>query len=415
MPGTNSGVIAFDHVSKCFNLQRSGARSFPEAVVRLLDRRRRQEPFWVLDDVSFSVAPGTTLGLIGPNGAGKSTVLKLISRIIEPTAGEVRVDGRVGALLELGAGFHPDLSGRENIYLNGSILGLSRAEIRHKLDAIVDFSELGRFIDVPVKHYSSGMYVRLGFAVAVHIDPEILLVDEVLAVGDASFQHKCLDRVAQLRRDGVTILLVSHDLDTIQLLCDEALWFSQGRIQRQGAVTDVVMAYLNDVARREEGGGAQGVPPSHADKRWGTGKIRIWKVELCNGDGTPSSTFHTGDPMEIHLHYRTRERVAAPVFGLAIHHQNGTHICGPNTGFGRLDLPAVSGEGEVVYRIPALPLLEGAYLISVAAHHQADVEMYDFQDRLYPFRVYPGRTPECYGLVTLNGTWSVADEAPDAA
>ncbi|MBN1487947.1 MAG: ABC transporter ATP-binding protein, partial [Anaerolineae bacterium] len=219
-------AVEFDHVSKRFILEKSRSQSFQEVMVNLFKRERREsQAFWALNDVTFSLEKGKTVGFIGANGAGKSTALKMISSIIEPTSGEVRSYGRVGALLELGAGFHPDLTGRENIFLNGAILGLSRDEIRGKVDDIISFAELERFIDVPVKHYSSGMYVRLGFSVAIHTKPEILLVDEVLSVGDANFQHKCMEQIAQLRNSGVTIVLVSHSLETIQSFCEHVIWF----------------------------------------------------------------------------------------------------------------------------------------------------------------------------------------------
>ena len=218
-----SAAIRFDGVSKKFILHHERARSFQELVVGLFRHNNRsREEFWALRDVSFTVAPGETVGIIGPNGAGKSTVLKLISRIMEPTSGQITVHGRIGALLELGAGFHPDLTGRENIYLNGSILGLSRAEIRCRLDDIIAFAELERFIDIPVKHYSSGMYVRLGFSVAVHTDPEVLLVDEVLAVGDAEFRKKSAERIENFRKNSTTILMVSHNLGAVQRMGERA-------------------------------------------------------------------------------------------------------------------------------------------------------------------------------------------------
>ncbi len=413
-------IIVFDHVSKTFNLHSNRSRSFQEALINLGRRQPRvHDDLHALRDVSFTVERGTTVGFIGPNGAGKSTLLKLIARILEPDAGKITVLGRVGALLELGAGFHPELSGRENIYLNASIMGLSRHEVDRRFDEIVAFSELGRFIDVPVKHYSSGMYVRLGFAVAVNIAPEILLVDEVLAVGDAAFQHKCTDRIAQMRREGVTIVWVSHDLGTVQTLCHQAIWFNEGRVAAHGEATDVVMAYLSHVAEQEEArahleSASQAEQAKQTEQavrnRWGTGKVRITDVKLCDGQGNPAVTFRTGEPLHIHLRYQVEERVAEPVFGLAIHHQSGTHICGPNTHFGGLEITEISGTGEVVYTVPALPLLEGAYTVSVSAHNRMDTEMFDYHDRLYPFRVYPGKSPERYGLMTLNGYWRLNED-----
>ncbi len=394
-----SVAISFANVSKRFILHHERARSFQELALGLLRRNNRsREEFWALRDVSFVVEHGETVGIIGPNGAGKSTVLKLISRIIEPTSGRIAVNGRVGALLELGAGFHPDLTGRENIYLNGSILGLSRAEIRRRLDDIIGFAELERFIDVPVKHYSSGMYVRLGFSVAVHTDPEILLVDEVLAVGDAAFQRKCLERINELRRVGVTVLFVSHSAEAVRTLCTRALWLENGRLVADDVPEAVVLRYLE---RSREGTATS--QPGYEERRWGTGKIRITGVRLLDEQGQERQQFRTGEPLTVEIRYYASERVERPVFGLAIHRSDGIHITGPNTQFAGLEIPYVEGEGTVLYTVPALPLLEGLYFVSVSAHNWEDTEIYDYHDRLYLCRTLPAT--EKYGLVTIQGTW----------
>jgi lipopolysaccharide transport system ATP-binding protein len=403
-------AIRFDHVSKKFALRRERPHSFQELFLSLLRFQRRSwrpEPFWVLSDVSFELPRGQVVGFIGPNGAGKSTVLKLMSRIIEPTSGRVEVKGRLGALLELGAGFHPDLTGRENIFLNGSILGLNHEQIRRELDRIIDFAELDQFIDVPVKHYSSGMYVRLGFAIAAHTDPEIVLIDEVLAVGDARFQHKCLDKIAELRREGVSIVLVSHDLGSIQSLCEMAIWLEDGQIQAMGQPSDVVMSYLNKVATEENLVRESVLPKLGSGNRWGTGKVQITGVELLDGKEQASHVFVTGTCLEIRLRYWATERVEDPIFGLSIHHQNGMLVSGPNTGFSDLGVPPIQGEGVVTYHIPCLPLLEGTYQISVSCHKRDDSEMYDYHDRAYTFRVYPGKSLERYGFMTTNGQWQI--------
>ncbi len=403
-----SVAIRFEKVSKKFTLHHERARSFQELALHLFRRdRRSREEFWALRDVSFAVERGETVGLVGPNGAGKSTVLKLVSRIIEPTSGRIEVNGRVGALLELGAGFHPDLTGRENIYLNGSILGLSRAEIRRKLDEIVAFAELERFIDVPVKHYSSGMYVRLGFSVAVHTDPEILLVDEVLAVGDAAFQRKCLERIDDLRRQGVTILFVSHSPEIVQSICSRAVWLDQGRLVTDGPADMVVARYLDHTWAAQDG---RLQTADGGGRRWGSGRVRITAVRLLDGEEKERHQFRTGEPLVVEIRYRASERVERPVFGLAIHRGDGVHITGPNTQLAGLEIPAVKGEGTVTYAVPALPLLEGLYYISVSAHNWEDTEMYDYHDRAYPFRVLSGGG-ERYGMVTLMGRWEVGGGA----
>jgi ABC-type polysaccharide/polyol phosphate transport system ATPase subunit len=237
----SDSVITFENVSKEFKLSNLRVRSMQEMFVHIFNKdARAKRQFWALREVNFAIKAGQTVGILGPNGSGKSTALKLISRIIDPTTGVITISGRLSALLELGAGFHPDLTGRENIYLNGSILGLNRQIMNQKLDDIIDFADIGEFIDVPIRNYSSGMQVRLGFSVAVHVEPEIILVDEVLAVGDYSFQLKCLDRIHQMQREGVTILFVSHDFEAVRRLCSQALWMNEGRLQAQGEVDEVL-------------------------------------------------------------------------------------------------------------------------------------------------------------------------------
>ncbi|MCJ7735865.1 MAG: ABC transporter ATP-binding protein, partial [Anaerolineae bacterium] len=335
-------------------------------------RRRRQdrEEFWALRNVSFEIQRGETVGLIGANGTGKSTVLKLISRIVEPTSGEIEVTGRVGALLELGAGFHPDLTGRENIYLNASIQGLSRDEVRSKFDEIVDFAELHRFIDVPVKHYSSGMYVRLGFSIAVYTEPDILLVDEVLSVGDASFQRKCLNRISSLREKGSTILFVSHDLESIRRLCSRGIWLQDGVVAASGPVEKVIDTYMSAI-RREHVESLRQNSISKNAKRWGSGEIEIVEVELLDALGRPGMMFKTSESIVVRIHFVAHRRIEQPVFGIAIHRDDGMHISGPNTRSSGFDTAVVEGTGYVDYCVEALPLLEGAYELSATAYDTA--------------------------------------------
>jgi ABC-type polysaccharide/polyol phosphate transport system ATPase subunit len=413
-------------VSQRYELQRARNRSFQEMFIHLFRRRKQEsEAFWPLRDVSFSIYPGESVGIIGPNGAGKSTLLKLLSGILTPTSGDLTILGRISSLLELGAGFHPELTGRDNIYLNGSIYGLSRKQMDRQLNQIIEYAELGDFIDTPVKHYSSGMYVRLGFAVAIHTAPDLLMVDEVLAVGDATFQRKCLTSIQRFRDNNGTLLLVSHDLSVIQSICRRAIWLEDGRIQADGHPTDVVMAYLQHVAAKEEekkrAEGQRSFAAEEADveeadaeqsvrpapvRRWGSGRVQITGVDFCDDEGNARTVFHNGDAITICIHYQAETPVEWPVFGLAIYHQNGTHICGPNTKFGELSLPVVQGRGTLRYRIPELPLLEGSYSVSAAVVNNSNTETLDYHDRLYEFQVYRGKSKEEYGLVTLNGAWS---------
>jgi len=398
-------VVVFDHVSKTFNLHSNRSRSFQEVLINLGRRQPHvRDDLHALHDVSFTVEQGTTVGFIGPNGAGKSTLLKLIARILEPDSGTVAVHGRVGALLELGAGFHPELSGRENIYLNASIMGLSRREVDRRFDEIVAFSELERFIDVPVKHYSSGMYVRLGFAVAVNIAPEILLVDEVLAVGDAAFQRKCFDRIDCMRAEGVTLLFVSHSAEAVRTHCSRAIWLDGGCLIADGTAESVVQRYMTHAWEKDEGR----LQAANV-QRWGTGRVQITQVQLLDGRGRETQLFETGEPMTVVMHYQTTERVEHPIFGLAIHRNDGTHVTGPNTRVGGLDIASIEGTGKVSYSVEVLPLLEGSYALSVAVVSTDYSEMYDYHDRIYPFRVRIPEDGEQYGIIAFGGHWSHDD------
>jgi ABC-type polysaccharide/polyol phosphate transport system ATPase subunit len=378
--------------------------------------------FEALKGVSFDVARGKTFGIVGRNGSGKSTMLKLIAGIGKPTSGTVRVDGRVSALIELGAGFHPEISGRENVYINGLMLGLSRREIARSFDEIVRFAELEEFIDAPVKTYSSGMYMRLGFAVAINVDPNVLLVDEVLAVGDESFTHKCLDKFAEFRRRGRTILLVTHSLDLVTRFCDEALWLDGGVAKSQGDPKRVIDAYLMDVARsenetlgaagiRDQGSGIRAVeggpegPPLRdvgadvqvgprepedmfkaGEGRWGSREAEITRVETIGASGQPAHLFQSGERVEIRLHVRANQRVRDFAFGVGIFNAEGVCCYGTNTLIDGGVADELAGEGLVIFAIDALNLVEGTYKLDVAVHRQDGVP-YDYHRLLHTFRV----------------------------
>lgn len=412
----DSPVVSLKNVSRAYDKQREYNRSLQQRLLRIITRKQRTSTdlFYPLQDVSLSIHSGDFLGIIGPNGAGKSTLLKLVTGIIVPTSGDLTVCGRVCSLLELGAGFHPDLTGRENIYLNGSIYGLNRREIDERIERIIDFAELGDFIDTPVKHYSSGMYVRLGFSVAIHTDPDILLVDEVLAVGDVNFQQKCLRSIENFRKRGGTLILVSHDLSTLQSICTRAIWLEDGRIQADGNPLDVGMAYLESMANREQTETSP-VKTEEDSRRWGTGRIRITDVEMYRTNGQIGGYFYTGEPVRIRVKFESDEAVTSPVFGIAIHHQNGTHITGPNTAHAGIELGTIHGRGWIDYIVPQLPLLEGVYTVSAAVVNHNDTETYDYRDRICKFRVLSSRTPERYGLVVFGGHWQLETSAESAA
>ena len=388
-------------------LRKERPRSFQEVMVGFLRKRRPPEEFWALRDVSFEVEHGEAVGLIGPNGAGKSTALKLISRIIEPTSGRIEVNGRVAALLELGAGFHPDLTGRENIFLNGSILGLSRREIKKRFDSIVEFSGLGRFVDVPVKHYSSGMQVRLGFSIATAVDPDILLIDEVLAVGDQAFQAKCLARIGEMRARGTTLLFVSHNTDIVRKLCDRVIRLEEGRLHSQGNANEIVNAYLRDVSAGQD---ALSTPRAVAGgprpgQRWGSGLVEIVNVQFLDGQGQERTEFRTGERMTARITYRAHQRVSRPAFGVALHRSDGTHITGPNTVTSGYDIDFIEGTGVVEYTIEHLPLLPGDYQLTAAIYDLFSVHPFDHHHRMYSFRVRPGATKETEGIIHIPCSW----------
>ncbi len=421
-------AVEFDHVSKRFTLYHDRPRSFQEWMVGMFRRTERHEEMWALRDVSFRIGRGEAVAFIGSNGAGKSSLLKLVSGILSPTEGAVIVNGRISGLLELGAGFHPDLTGRENVYLNGSILGLDRREVDRLFPAIVRFAEMEAFIDMPVKHYSSGMYMRLGFAVAIHSKPDILLVDEVLAVGDSAFQAKCLNRIVDLKKRGVTILFVSHDLDSVRKLCNRALWIDRSQVRAEGPPAQVIAAYLDRVAAQQladraeeeaESGRVVEVaapipapPPAAPDQaevapatRWGTREVQITGVTCLDAEGRPCDAFDTGAAFHVRIHFDAHQIIEHPMFGLAIHHEEGAHVSGPNTVYAGFDIPHIHGVGYVDYVVDALPLLAGQYVLTAAIYDQWETGAYDHHDQMYRFRVRPGHS-EHYGLVTLGGRWS---------
>jgi ABC-type polysaccharide/polyol phosphate transport system ATPase subunit len=407
-------AVRFDNVTKCFRVRHEGPLSFQSVALNLLRLRLRQprQTYWVLRNVSFAVQQGEMVGIIGVNGSGKSTTLKLISRIIEPTSGSIEVNGRVSALLELGAGFHPDLTGRENVYLNGSILGLSRRQIDQKFDSIVQFADLESSIDVPVRFYSSGMYMRLGFSVAVHADPELLLVDEVLAVGDYAFQIKCLRRIEELRQRGVTILFVSHDMDTVQEMCDRAIWLDGGGVRAEGDPEHVVAQYLRGFADQELDVARRGHKVTRG-QRWGTGEVELTDVRFLDANGVEKSCFATGEPMRVAMHYTAHKRIKNPVFGMGFHSSEGAWINGSNTDTSGYKIDWIEGEGQVFYCLDNLPLLEGSYLFTATAYN-FDGQMpqaYDHLDRAFVVQVRCGvHTKETLGMVYLPCRWEHARE-----
>ncbi len=402
-------AIELSHVTKVY--RRYSGRQFATLKSALLQRSilrelRPSETFPALTDVSFAVAKGATYGIIGRNGSGKSSALKLVAGITKPTSGTVRVDGRISALIELGAGFHPEISGRENVFINGIMLGLSKREVQERFDDIVEFAELREFIDAPVKTYSSGMYMRLGFSVAIHVDPDVLLVDEVLAVGDEGFTHKCLDKFGEFRRRGKTILLVTHSLNLVERFCDEALWLDEGRVQTHGDPKRIVGAYLTAVEQGEDQLMAattaravgDATPPAErpadptsnmfqaAEGRWGSREIEIVEVALLDAAGQPSHVFHTGEPLSVRVRLRAQRPTGDCVFGVGLFSAEGVCCYGTNTFIEEMQPASIAGEAEATFAIDALDLVEGTYKVDVAVHKR-DGYPYDYHRLLYTFRV----------------------------
>jgi ABC-type polysaccharide/polyol phosphate transport system ATPase subunit len=424
-------VVRVREVSKRFDLNRTKQRTLMELFTHPLKRVGPEGYFWPVKDVSFELARGATLGFIGENGAGKSTILKLIARILEPTSGWVETRGRVAALLELGAGFHPDLTGRDNIYLNGSIMGLNRHEINRHLARIIEFADIGPFIDSPVKHYSSGMRVRLGFSVAVHVQPDVMLVDEVLAVGDEDFQHKCLQAFYDFLREGGTLILVSHNAQLIRDMCHRTIWLDDGVIKADGPSTEVLANYLNHIHSKErdrllhereathetevqssaDAGQARGdVSVAVTDKgtdtsstdeqataagqpgrtlRWGDNAIRIDAVRVLDRESAPCDFFFTGDPFTVELDYTVqRPLTEAPVIGIALVRHDGLWCYGTNTQIDEVSARHICEPGHrrgtVVISFDALQLLPGVYFIDLALQnlHGGDHDYYHSCARL---------------------------------
>jgi lipopolysaccharide transport system ATP-binding protein len=369
-------------------------------------RRRQRGDFWALRDVSLRIDRGTTYGVIGANGSGKSTLLKLLAGVYRPTNGMIEVRGRVSAMLELGAGFHPELSGRDNIYLAGAILGMSRTKIRNSMDAIIEFSEIGDFIDTPLKVYSSGMYVRLAFSLAVTLDPEILIVDEILAVGDEAFQRRCFEHLHDLRRRGVTIVFVTHDAALVQALCHRAVWLDRGVVRAEGEGDAVVAAYLGWLNHAETARlGRATTRPGVLD---GDRPIAIAGLNFLDGQGNSSSTATSGEPLTVRLRYAVREKVEAPVFTLAFYTDAGVEVSRVRSTTDELQVGQVDRDGCVDYVFARLPLNPGVYYISAAVVESSSDVNYDVCEHASDLHVQPALGNVLPGLVTLSGSWVVS-------
>lgn len=410
-------AIRVDDVSKMYRKYTERSTSLKERITKV--KGDRYEEFWALTDVSLEIQHGEFYGLIGHNGSGKSTLLRMMAGVHKPTKGRISVDGRITALLELGAGFHPDLSGRENIYLNASILGLRRNDVDKILDDIIDFSQIegladGNPIDAPVKTYSSGMFVRLGFSVAVHMKPEILLIDEVIAVGDEEFQRRCFEHLFKLRSEGVTIVFVTHALPIVQNVCSGAAWFDHGVMQLEGKATDVVKGYLEVVNSKEETRLEAEVAASQSGLSLSGVSIHAIKIasaQLLDGNGNPTTVARTGEPLTVRFFYETTEPVKAPVFTIGIKNEAGVHVGVTPMRPGDHDT-IMSGNGYIDFVMPRLVLAAGEFMLGVDIHDEHAMVRFDHHEDLLPIRVQPG-SDFILGIADLQGKWTIP--APAAA
>jgi len=404
-------ILECKEVSVQYRVYREKERLLRWTLLNLLRGRHHHETFWALDRVSFAVKPGETFGIIGENGSGKSTLLKIIAGIVKPDRGTITTRGRVSAILELGAGFQPDLTGRENVFLNGAIMGLSRADIARKLDDIIAFSELDAFIDMPVKFYSSGMYMRLGFAIAVHVDPDLLVIDEVLAVGDESFQHRCFEKINEFKRKGKTILFVSHDLGAVRKLCQRAVWLQRGKVAALGSTEKVIDHYRGQIQEQQN----KDLEVTHqaildeVKERWGTREVELTSVAFTDDKGQERYQFLTGETVVVLIEYFAHIRVHQPVFGTAIYRSDGVHINGPNTKTANHLIASIEGPGRLRQIMPHIQLLPGTYYFSAVVYDYSCKHPYDHHERLYPFTIIEGGTREHEGCVQLPVIWQHED------
>lgn len=384
MPSTTKPtVIEVNDVSKHFFLRGAGTTLKSTIIDRL--RGRPAPSFNALKAVSFAVQAGETLGIIGANGAGKSTLLSLIAGTMEPSSGTIVTQGNIASLLELGAGFHPDLTGRENVFLYGAIMGISRKHMCSRFDAIHRFAGIGEYMDQPVKHYSSGMYVRLGFAVAVEVNPDILLVDEVLAVGDEAFQRKCLAKMAEFRQRGKTLLIISHDLMTIRSVSDRILLLDQGRIQGMGAPNGMVQQYRHAVERAQS---------DLSRREWGSGEIRLREIRLVDAEGRTldaSRRIQSGQAIRIEIDYEAAKPIEDPVFGFSLSDAEGRLLHGSNTQLAGQRFKELSGRGRFRLCLPELQLGSGLYSLSFAAHSWNHRQQYHRLDHACSFSIQNSR------------------------
>ncbi|MBD3414298.1 MAG: ATP-binding cassette domain-containing protein [Candidatus Aminicenantes bacterium] len=402
-------AVKVDSLSIRFMLpQEKGAQTPKKKGLIQKFKKRPKKEFWALEDVEFEVQKGEILGVIGGNGAGKSTLLKIIAGIFPPTRGEVKTRGTVAPLIELGAAFNPELNGLENIYLSGSIYRIPRKVIKESLDDIIDFSGLRQFIRVPVKNYSSGMFMRLAFSLVIFFKPKIVLIDEVFSVGDEAFQQKSFERVLSFRKENASIILVTHDANLITQICDRVLVLSEGKSSFLGGAEDAVRHYRQLIQSGEGLNKEQKPPPEPESSRWGSKEVEIVSVDFADQTGQIKKEFTPGDYFEARIRFESRLQNKAPVFGVAVSTIYKLFIYGPNTL--EADFPKdIPSSGVVRFVIPELPLMEGDYLFSAAVYDETLSKAYDHHEQMYHFRVLGDQKKE-FGSVKIRSSWKLDHE-----
>lgn len=405
-------AIEVNGVSKHFRIPHEKRVTVYDNIIgRVTGKSYTYEVFEALKDVTFNVREGETFGIVGDNGSGKSTILKIIAGVLVADTGSVKVKGKMAPFLELGVGFQPDLTAIENVYLYGAIMGMKRAEMDAKLNSIFEFAELDRFRDTKLKNFSSGMYARLAFATAISIDPDVLLIDEVLAVGDQAFQAKCYEKINEYKRNGKTIIFVSHSMETVKGICDNCLMLNNGNMMSIGPTEDVISDYLNAVHKKEVErllnqykNTKNAIEKNTADPslNWGSKEAKIVDIKFFNNHGE-SYIFQTGEKFISRIKYKTDQRIEKPVFGIAIHKDN-IHITGPNTKFCEVKIDFIDGEGEIDFIVDRLPLLDGSYKFSAAIYDDSCQHPYDHQNCTHGFEI-KNLSAKNYGLVDIKGQW----------
>ena len=406
----NENVIEVKDVTKSFKVYLDKGSQLKE---RLLFRKRsRYEERKVLRGISFSVKKGEAIGLIGHNGCGKSTTLKLLTRIMYPDSGSIKMQGRVSSLIELGAGFHPDMSGRENIYTNAAIFGLNKKEIDSRIQSIIDFSELKDFIDNPVRTYSSGMYMRLAFSVAINVDADILLIDEILAVGDANFQSKCFNKLREIKSHGTTIVIVSHSLGQIEQICDRSIWIHEGLIKAEGPPKEIDLEYLDYMSRKiqdrnkksEEAADTEEPAENKDGKRWGSGEARIKRIRSFASDGTEQSVFRVGEDIRLTVDYTVKKPVQDAVIGFGIFDMNGVQCYGTNTRIDKLPELTLTKDGTAEITMKNVQLLSGEYMIDIAIEQGEGIPV-DYYRQAYKIQMLSAYGDA--GIAHIDHTWNL--------